>query len=173
MFRASRDAMMIGLCTAFVGLTVSKATPAAARDAAPPAVSITQPANGVWTGPPPSGQELSIAWDHPADGASMCTAGLATGWVVIGGSGARTGSLTIDGKHILDHHAGPGPDKKEGRYFWNTEAYASGPHTLTVTIQDQAGDVASSSIVVNLQNPVPAVTSPVNGATAKVRCRWP
>lgn len=108
---------------------------------------------------------LGISWDHPADGASMCTAALATGWVVVGGSGARTGTLTIDGVTVLDHDAGPGPDKKEGSYFWDASAQAPGTHTFVVTVADAAGATSSDTLTIHLANPAPVITSPASGAT--------
>ena len=108
---------------------------------------------------------LAISWDHPANGASMCTSALATGWVVVGGSGTRTGTLTIDGVKVLDHDAGPGPDKNEGSYFWDASAQAPGPHTFVVTISDATGATSSDTLTIDLANPNPVITSPASGAT--------
>jgi len=108
---------------------------------------------------------LGISWDHPVSGASMCTTGLATGWVVVNGSGARTGTLMIDGAHVLDHNPGPGPTRREGSYHWNASVAESGTHTFVVTIADETGATSSDTLVIHLKNPTPAITSPASGAT--------
>lgn len=54
-------------------------------------------------------------------------------------------------------------------FSWGTSAFSNGAHTLTATAQDGAGNTASRSIVVNVNNfgdtvpPVVAITSPSNG----------
>jgi hypothetical protein len=79
--------------------------------------------------------------------------------------GATSVSIAVDGALLCTLAAAP------YSCSWNTTTAANGTHTLTATAKDAAGNAATASITVTLNNaadttpPVIAITSPVSGST--------
>src|SRR4030095_3584167 len=113
------------------------------RDATPPTVSITSPANG---------ETVSGTID-----------------VLVSASdnvGVKSVSLSVDGTVVGSNINSPFTNS------WNSGAVANGTHTLGVTATDGAGNKATSSIQVTVNNvaasdltsPTVSISSPANGS---------
>src|ERR1017187_9970527 len=117
--------------------------PAIGPDTTPPAVSMTGPVNGA-----------------VVTGTVNLTAN-ATDNVAVTGV-----QFTLDGANLGGVVTGVGPLYS---YSWNTKPIANGTHTLAAIATDAAGNTATSSISVTVNNdttpPAVAMTGPVNGAT--------
>jgi subtilisin family serine protease len=103
-----------------VTVTVSNGAPPVTADTTPPAVSITNPANGSRIGTKPVTVTASAS---DSGGLSMV-------------------KLLIDGVVVASGNA------SSLSYKWNTRNSAAGAHTVTVQAQDLAGNQASKSISV-------------------------
>jgi len=127
------------------------------KDATSPVV----PSGATTSSSPP----LTVFFDHPANGATVCGSTIGVGEIVNGGTGARSGTLAIDGTVVQTFNAGTGPDKTQVPYPWQTSGYANGPRAFKASVSDQAGAMASASLTLNLANPSATITTPANGAT--------
>jgi hypothetical protein len=103
-----------------VTVTVSNGAPPVTADTTPPAVSITNPANGSRIGTKPVTVTASAS---DSGGLSMV-------------------KLLIDGVVVASGNA------SSLSYKWNTRNSAAGANTVTVQAQDLAGNQASKSISV-------------------------
>ena len=106
----------------------------------------------------------TVGFSSPAYGATLSGA---TSVVVSANDnvGVSSVSLSIDGFSFATDAASP------YSFSWDTTSAANGTHTLTATASDAAGNTASTSISVTVNNvvdntaPVVTITSPVNGGS--------
>ncbi len=114
------------------------AGPPIAPDKTPPVVTITAPANGAYG-----------EWGHHT------VAATATDNVAVTGV-----QFLLDGARPFHWH---GPAYS---ISWNTTGVANGAHTLSAVATDTAGNTATSSVSVTMDNTPPAVsmTAPANGS---------
>jgi subtilisin family serine protease len=103
-----------------VTVTVANTGPALVSDTTPPAVAISNPANGTKVG---NGQVTVTVTASDAGGLASV-------------------KLSIDGVTVASGNAGT------LSYKWNTRNVAVGTHTITVWAQDTAGNVASQAVSV-------------------------
>src|ERR1019366_1837125 len=72
----------------------------------------------------------------------------------------------LDGANLGGVVTGAGPSYS---FSWNSKTVANGSHTLTAVASDAAGNTATSSVSVTVNNdttpPVVSMTAPANGAT--------
>ena len=114
--------------------------PAIGPDTTPPVVSLTAPANGA-----------------TVSGTVTVTAN-ATDNVAVTGV-----QFQLDGVNLGSVVTGAGPTYS---YSWNSTTVANGSHTLTATASDAAGNTASSSVTVTVNNdttpPTVSMTAPAS-----------
>ena len=123
------------------------------------AVSVASGGGTVDTTPP------TIGFSSPTDGSTVSgTASLqVTANDNVGVSSVR---VSVDGTLLGTDNVSP------YMFSWNTTFVNNGPHTLTATASDAAGNASSASITVTVSNagdttpPAITITSPLDGATA-------
>jgi hypothetical protein len=130
---------------------------ATVRDSAGAAGSVNVPIKVQNAGPTP----LSASFTAPAAGATVSGTTAVT-MAASGGTAPYTYTLTIDGTQVASGTS--------SSFTWNTTAYASGSHTLGLTVRDGAGATATATRAVSVQNSGPApltasFTAPAAGAT--------
>jgi subtilisin family serine protease len=116
----------------------------ATADSTPPTVSITSPVAGV-----------------------TVSGGLNIGVAASDNTGVTSVTLSVDGTPLATAGASP------YAFVWDTTAVANGSHVLTATASDAAGNSASCSLTVNVNNsivldttaPVVIITAPSAGVT--------
>ena len=117
---------------------------ATAPDTTPPVVALTAPANGATVN------------------GTLALMATATDNVAVTGV-----QFQLDGANLAGT---PNVAGSTYTYSWNSKTVSNGPHTLTAIATDAAGNTASSSVSVTVNNnttpPVVAITAPANGATA-------
>lgn len=101
----------------------------------------------------------TVAFSTPNDGATV--SGIVT--VTVTGSDAIAGldSLTLEVDGVPRQRSETSPLT----YGLNTSALTAGPHTLTATAKDRAGNTASISRTITVQNLLVRIISPVDGAS--------
>ena len=123
------------------GFTVTG--PAIVPDTTPPVVSLTAPASGT-----------------TVSGTVTVTANATDN---VGVTGVQ---FQLDGTNLGSVVTGAGPTY---RYSWNSTATTNGSHTLTAVASDAAGNTATSSVSITVNNdttpPVVSLTAPASGAT--------
>ena len=100
---------------------------------------------------------LTAAFTSPAANATVSGSVPVTVTATGGSSPGYVYTIAVDGNPIS---TGAG-----STVTWNTTTVADGPHTLTVTVTDSAGETTSASQSVTVSNTPPALTLTFNGKT--------
>jgi hypothetical protein len=122
--------------------------------------TVTGPAVGLDTTPP------SVTMTAPANGAAV--SGTVTLTATATDNVAVTGvQFQLDGANLAGT---PNVAGSTYTYSWNSKTVSNGSHTLTAVATDAAGNTASGSVAVTVNNnttpPVVTITTPANGAKA-------
>ena len=117
-------------------------------------------------GAPVDASAPTVSITSPGSNATV-SGGLSVGVSASDNVGVSSVSLSIDGVQLAIDGASP------YAFQWDTTAVANGPHVLTATASDAAGNSGSCSINVTVSNyivvdslaPTVAITNPVGGST--------
>src|SRR5205814_6092013 len=106
------------------------------------------------------GTQLSASFSSPAAGATV-SGSVTVGMTASGGTAPYTYTLTIDGTQVASGAS--------NTYSWTTTGYATGNHTLGLTVRDNVGATATATRAVTVQNGGTQLnasfSSPADGAT--------
>jgi len=121
------------------------ADPASAADQNPPTVTMTAPAAGAYV----RGKSVSLAATAADD---------------VGVTGVQ---FLLDGATNVGSRDSSAPYSRK----WNTSGVSNGPHTLTARASDAAGNTATSSVSVIVDNTPPSGTVVINGGATATNSR--